>query len=148
MITFPISATDEEIRAAVVTWSELLAQEQYAKALDMFLHSSDSFRFEWTPVHLEDWISNYGCPRADYDGEEFKKVTSLFEQPDADNYIRNAIDVDRENLYGLDPENYVGMVHYNDVPLNGRPSDLTARFHIKRIGLDQITLEFLDIHVM
>jgi hypothetical protein len=40
------------------------------------------------------------------------------------------------------------MVHYNDVPLDGQRSDLTARFHIKRMASGRITLEFLDIHVM
>ena len=40
------------------------------------------------------------------------------------------------------------MVHYNDVPLDGSPSDLTARFHIKKVSDDKLTLEFLDIHVM
>ena len=40
------------------------------------------------------------------------------------------------------------MVHYDDVPLDGEPSDLTARFHIKRVDDGTMTLEFLDIHVM
>jgi hypothetical protein len=145
MITFPESATDDEIRRAVVDWSELLAQGRYADALAMFAHTSESFGFSWTPAHLEDWISNYGCPRAKYDSGEYRTVSSLFEQPDPDEYVRQAIDVDRD---GVDAAPYVGMVHYDDVPLDGRPSDLTARFHIKRIGGGRITLEFLDIHVM
>jgi hypothetical protein len=58
------------------------------------------------------------------------------------------MEVDRENLYGLDPQHYLGMVHYGYVPLDGQCSDLTARFHIKKIGDDRLTLEFLDIHVM
>ena len=58
------------------------------------------------------------------------------------------ISVDRENLYGLDPVEYLGMVHFDDVPLSGFRSDLTARFQIKRIGSDRLTLEFLDLHVM
>ena len=148
MIVFSVSALDEEIRKAVVAWSELLANEQYADALAMFLHTSESFGFEWTPTRLQDWISNYGCARKDYDSGEYSKVSSLFEQPNSKMYIRNAIDVDRWNLYGLDPAQYVGMVHYFDIPLDGEPSDLTARFHIKRIGPSQIALEFLDIHIM
>ena len=40
------------------------------------------------------------------------------------------------------------MVHYDDVPLNGERSDLTARFNLRRVGVDRLTLEFLDIHVM
>jgi hypothetical protein len=148
MIKFPINCSDEEIRKAVVAWSELLAQGKFAEALDMFLHTSDSFGFEWTPEHLEDWVSNWGCARADFDSGEYYKVTSLFEQPDVESYIQKAIEVDRENLFGLNPKHYVGMVHYGDVPLDGEASDLTARFHIKKIDSDFITLEFLDIHVM
>ena len=148
MTTFAADCSDEEIRKAVVEWSELLAQGKYAEALGMFPHTSDSFEFEWTPEHLEDWISNYGCARKDYDSGEYRKVTSLFEQPDSEQFIRKAIEVDRENLYGRNPGQYVGMVHYDDVPLDGEPSDLTARFYIKKVDGSAITLEFLDIHVM
>ena len=148
MTTFAANCLDEEIRNAVVAWSELLAQDNFTAALSMFPHTSESFGFEWTPVHLEDWISNYGCARKDYDTGEHRKITSLFEQPDSEQFIRKAIEVDREDPYGLDPERYVGMVHYCGVPLDGEPSDLTARFHIKRVDGAAITLEFLDIHVM
>jgi hypothetical protein len=81
------------------------------------------------------------------DGEVYA-ITPLLGRPDADDIIRNKIRVDRRNLYGLDPARYLGMVHYDDVPLNGERSDLTARFHIRRVGADRLTLEFLDIHVM
>ena len=148
MMTFPVSCSDDEIRKAVVEWSELLAQGNYSGALSLFAHSSESFVFEWTPEHLEDWVSNYGCARKDYDSGAYRKVTSLFEQPNCDRLIRNAIKVNRQSLYGLDPKHYTGMVHYYDVPLDGELSDLTARFHIKKIGDAAITLEFLDIHVM
>jgi hypothetical protein len=97
---------------------------------------------------LEDWISNYGCARKDFDSGEYRNVTSLFEQPGSEQFIRKAIRVDREHLFGLDSKQYAGMVHYHDVPLDGEPSDLTARFHIKRVDEAAITLEFLDIHVM
>jgi hypothetical protein len=151
MTTFTSNCSDEEIRKAVVEWSELLAEGKYAAALGMFPHSSSSssaFGFEWTPEDLEDWISNYGCARKDCDSGEYLKITSLFEQPDSEQFIRKAIKVDREHLFGLDPKHYLGMVHYYDVPLDGEPSDLTARFHIKRLDGTAITLEFLDIHIM
>lgn len=148
MTTFAANCSDEEIRNAVVEWSEFLAQGKYAAALGMFPNTSESSEFEWTPEHLEDWISNYGCARKDYDSGEYRKVTSLFEQPDSQQFIRKAIKVDREHLFGLDANRYVGMVHYDDVPLNGEPSDLTARFHIMRVDNGTITLESLDIHVM
>jgi hypothetical protein len=85
--------------------------------------------------------------RALPDGRTYE-LTSLRALPEFETIFQNRIDVDRENLYGLNPAEYIGMVHYEDVPLNGSPSDLTARFHIKTLGEDRITLEFLDIHVM
>jgi hypothetical protein len=141
MKTFPASATDDDIRAAVVEWSEYLAQKRFADALEMFEPEE-----AMTPDEMEAWISNYGAPDPFPDGRKFE-VTSL-RALSGYGEIVNRIDVDREHLYGLDPQTYVGMVHYDSVPLNGEPSDLTARFHIKRVGGDKITLEFLDIHVM
>ena len=68
--------------------------------------------------------------------------------PDPDADPDAVADPDRESLYGLDPRYYLGMVHYGYVPLDGQCSDLTARLHIKKVGDDRLTLEFLDIHVM
>jgi hypothetical protein len=148
MKIFALSCSDQEIRNAVVEWSELLAQGKFAAALAMFPHTSESFDLEWTPELLEEWISNYGCAREDYDSGDHRKITSLWEQPNAAEFIRKAIKVDRNHLFGLDPKRYLGMVHYDDVPLDGKPSDLTARFHIMKVDATTITLEFLDIHVM
>jgi hypothetical protein len=75
-------------------------------------------------------------------------LTSLLALPNAKEIIANSIDVNRMDLFGLDPAHYVGMVHYDDVSLDGEPSHLTARFHIKKVSDTEITLEFLDIHVM
>ena len=145
MKTFHMNATDDEIKAIVVEWSELLAEGRFAEALAMF--PSSNAEMEWTPELLEYWISNYGCPEP-YPGDRKHTLTSLSALDNAEEIIRDRIDVDRENLYGLSPEHYVGMVHYDDVPLDGKPSDLTARFHIKKVGSERIALEFLDIHVM
>lgn len=145
MKTLPITATDEEIKALVVEWSELLADGQFAEALAMFPNTDEEI--DWTPESLANWISNYGFDEPYPDGRKYK-LTSLRDLPNFNEIIEKGIDVDRENLYGLSPDGYVGMVHYDDVPLDGEPSDLTARFHIKKIGPSKITLEFLDIHVM
>ncbi|SCY18374.1 hypothetical protein SAMN05216233_1054 [Desulfoluna spongiiphila] len=112
---------------------------------------------EWSPELLEKCINGYGVIDGDKETLEFMldeyevtefKISSLIGRDDRDIISNDSIDVDRENLYGLDPDEYLGMVHFNDVPLSGYLSDLTARFHIKRINDLQITLEFLDIHVM
>lgn len=141
MKTFPTTVSDDELRAAVAEWSELLAQQRYADALVMF-ESAEPM----TPEELAPWIANYGSPDPFPDGRTFA-ITSLQALSDKEAIIAK-IDVDRVNLYGLDPQHYQGMVHYDGVPLNGSPSDLTARFHIRKVGADRITLEFLDLHVM
>jgi len=95
---------------------------------------------------LEEWISNYGSDVPDDDGTKYE-ITPVLTRPDAEEVIRK-ISVDRDNFYGLNAAGYAGMVHYDDVPLNGERSDLTARFNIKRISSEELTLEFVDIHVM
>ena len=154
MITLPIDATNEQIREIVVEWSELLAAERYREALEIIPHSNEELY--WTPEALEKVIAGYGVIDGDAETQAYLLaehgvdrfvVTGLLEREDRDQIIAK-IDVDRDHLFGLDPTQYLGMVHYEDVPLSGFRSDLTARFHIKRVGENQLTLEFLDIHVM
>ena len=145
MRTLPLMASDDQIKALVVEWNELLARGLFQDTLAMFPHSDEEAT--WTPELLEKTIAGYGTPEPYPDGRRYQ-VTTLSGHPDRDEIIQKRIDVDRENLYGLDPARYLGMVHYDDVPLNGERSDLTARFHIMRVGSDRLTLEFLDIHVM
>jgi hypothetical protein len=127
MRTLAIDASDDEIRSLVVEWHELLAQRRYSEALELLPHST--IEVDWTPELLDEVI------------------TTLLGRPDRNEIIAK-MSVDRQNLYGLDATAYLGMVHFDDVPLSGFRSDLTARFHIKRIGSDRLTLEFLDLHVM
>ena len=146
-----LAATDDEIRKLVVEWSETIARGDFREALAMFPYAGT-----WTADSLRKTIQGYGVPEhdqtlsdmlAEWEVDEFR-ITSLFDIENSDEFIRKAIDVDRENLYGLDPQQYLGMVHYNDIPLSGYVSDLTARFHVRKVEQDQLTLEFLDIHVM
>lgn len=152
--TLPLEASDDAIRSLVVEWSELLAQKRFAEALAMFLHKDRIS--PWTPALLEKAIAGYGVPDLDSKTlammlEDWKverfEITTLLGRPDRDQAIKR-IAVDRQHLYGLDPACYLGMVHYHDLPLSGYRSDLTARFHIKRVGSDCLTLEFRDIHLM
>jgi hypothetical protein len=142
MRTLSITASDTEIKALLAEWNELLAQKRFQDALDMF-PSAEAV----TPGELEAIIAGYGSPDPFPDGRRFE-VTTLLGRADKDDIVRKRMEVDRQNLYGLDPARYLGMVHYDGAPLNGECSDLTARFHIKRVGPDRLTLEFLDIHVM
>lgn len=151
--TLPIMASDDEVKSLVVEWSELIARKQFRAALDMLPHFDKWVA--WTPEALEETIAGYGSPDPHPDGVRFE-VASLRERLDSADIIDNCIKVNRRHLYGLDPASYLGMVHYDDVPVSGYPedpltshrSDMTARFHIKKVGSDRLTLEFLDIHVM
>jgi hypothetical protein len=154
MRTLPINAPDDAIKNLVVEWSELLAEKRFSDALALFLASPEEL--EWTADTLERVIAGYGALDQDpkvlqmmhenWEVDRFE-VTTLIDREDRDEILEK-MNVDRENLYGLNPVDYVGMVHYEDIPLSGYRSDMTARFHIKRIGDQQLTLEFLDIHVM
>ena len=151
----PLEATDKDIKDLIIEWNELLAKENYTEALFMFPTSNEEN--DWTPELLKECINGYGVINGDIETlefmlEEYKvdefKISSLLIRDDCKKIINESIEVDRENLYGLNSEDYLGMVHFNDVPLCGYLSDLTARFHIKKINKHQLTLEFLDVHVM
>ena len=69
-------------------------------------------------------------------------------QIDIDRYTLSRENAEMQCLTGTDYENIIGDVHYSDIPLNGERSDLTARFHIKKLDDETITLSFYDMHVM
>jgi len=151
--TLSVSASDAAIRGLVVEWVGLLAAHRYEDALRVIQYSSER---DWDAETLASMISGYGLPGIDADtlslmleehGVERFELASLQSIPAGPEVIEG-IEVDRLSLYGLDPALYLGMVHYWDVLLKGTRSDLTARFAIKRVGTDAMTLEFLDIHVM
>lgn len=150
MRTLPITASKEEIRGLVIAWNELLAQEKYKEALEMFLLDEDN-ELDWTPELLESAVYAYGCPG--YTREEAKKefgssdykVTSILENPDKDKII-DSIDISSD--YGWMSKNDIAVIHYDNVPLNGTMSDLTARFFVRKVSDDEITLAFIDLHVM
>jgi len=123
----------------------MLAAGKFKEALDMFPNGDEEM--EWTPESLAFWISSYGYDEPYPDGRKYK-LTSLLALDNAKEIIEKSIEVSRELPDDLTPDLYLGTVDYDDVPLDGEPSDLTARFNIKKVGTDQITLEFLDIHVL
>jgi len=149
MRTLSIDSSDEEIKNLVIEWNELLAVEKYEEAISMFL--SDNLEVEWTPELLEQAVYSYGV--IGYTREEIKemfgsedyKITSILDNKEK-NKIMNSIEISRD--WNFRDENIIGMVHYDCVPLNGELSDLTARFYIKKVYENNITLKFLDLHVM
>ena len=150
MKTLPITASQEEIRALVIEWNELLAQEKYKEALEMFLLAEIS-ELDWTPELLESDVYGYGCPG--YTREEAEKefgsadykVTSIWENPDREKII-NSIDISSDFAWmGKDD---IAVIHYDKVPVNGEMSDLTARFFVRKVNDNEITLAFIDMYVM
>lgn len=149
MKTLPITASKEEIRELVIEWNELLAQEKYKEALEMF--PAENNELDWTPELLESAVYTYGCPG--YTREEAErefgssdyKVTSILENPDKDKIIES---IDISSDYGWMGKNDIAVIHYDHVPLNGVMSDLTARFFVRKVTDDKITLVFIDLHVM
>ncbi len=147
--TLPIDAGREEIIGLLEEWTELLAEEKYEEALSMFL--PDYSESDWTPWLLESVVYGYGCGgytreeaerefgRADY------KVTSLKNSPCREE-IHRAIDISSD--YGWMGRDDIAVIHYDKVPLNGEPSDLTARFFVRKLDDRTVTLAFMDLHVM
>ena len=149
MRTLPITASKEEIRKLVIEWNELLVQEKYKEAFEMF--PAENNELDWTPELLESAVYTYGCPG--YTREEAErefgssdyKVTSILENPDKDKIIES---IDISSDYGWMGKNDIAVIHYDHVPLNGTMSDLTARFFVRKVTDDKLTLVFIDLHVM
>lgn len=148
--TLSITASKDEIKKLVIEWNELLAQEKYKEAFEMFLVDENS-ELDWTPELLESAVYGYGCPG--YTREEAEKefgssdykVTSVLDNPNRDEIIES---IDISSDYKWMGENDIAVIHYNNVPLNGKMSDLTAIFFVRKIDEDRITLSFTDLHVM
>lgn len=148
MRILPIDVNEQKIKNLIIEWNELLAVEKYEEALAMFLTDKEG---AWTPDLLEQAVYGYGI--IGHTREEIKdmfgfadyKVTSILDNKDKDKII-NGIEVSTD--WNFKDKSLLGMVHYDYVPLNGELSDLTARFYIKKIDENHITLVFLDLHVM
>ena len=149
MRTLPITASKDEIRELVIEWNELLAQEKYKEALEMFL--AENYELDWTPELLESAVYTYGCPG--YTREEAEKefgssdykVTSILKNPDKEEII-DSIDISSD--YGWMGKDDIAVIHYDNVPINGTMSDLIARFFVRKVDDEKITLVFIDLHVM
>lgn len=150
MKTLPIDASKDDIRKSVIEWNELLAQEKYTEAFEMFMYDENN-GFVWTPELLESAVYTYGCPGLTREeaekqfGSSDYKITSILENPDMDKIIES-IDISAD--YSWMGRDDIAVIHYDNIPLNGEMSDLTARFFVRKIGDDKLTLVFIDIHVM
>lgn len=154
LTTAALSASDDEIREMVVNWFEHMCAGDFDKAFAMFAH--DASDWEWTPELLRETIRCYGVPGIERetidsmcDGWGVREfvVTSLYGREDTDE-IFDSIEIEREDSEEELPARYLGWVHFWNLPLCNRRSDLTARFRIVKVGDDRLTLELHDIHVL
>ncbi|MEY8386001.1 hydratase [Oscillospiraceae bacterium 38-13] len=147
--TLPADAGREAISGLLEEWTELLAEEKYEEALSMFL--VDAHSGDWTPELLESAVYGYGCAgysredAAQLFGQAGYKVTSLKNSPYREEILK-AMDI--SSGYGWMGRDDIAVIHYDKVPLNGEPSDLTARFFVRKLDDKTITLAFMDLHVM
>ncbi len=150
MKTIPITASEDEIRDLVIEWNELLAQEKYKEAFEMFL-AEKCIEFDWTPEMLESAVFTYGCPG--YTREEAEKefgsadykITSVLDNPDRDRIVAG---IDISSDYEWMGKDDLAVIHYKNVPINGEMSDLTAIFFVRKVDDSHLTLSFIDLHVM
>ena len=174
MKTLSVDANQEELTNLVIEWIELLAQENYAKALDFILYDNtqevDGKIWKWTPERLE--ASVYTCGLPWYSKDEMRqlygvdypvdgKVTSILNRQDKEVWLDGdlisihkfdgVISSQQAELWGishLDYQNIIGEIMFDGVPIDGKRSDLTALFWIKKLDSNQITLIFRDLHMM
>ena len=148
--TLPADADELELIKLLIEWTEYLAQEKYKEEFELFLLDENN-ELDWTPALLESAVYTYGCPG--YTREEAErefgsadyKVTSILDNPDKEEIIAG---MDISSDYGWMGREDLAVIHYDHVPLNGKISDLTARFFVRRISDEELTLAFIDLHVM
>lgn len=137
-------ATLIDIKNAIHSWLDLLADEKYRDAYAFTLH--DPY-YEWTPELLEQVINGYGLPYEN-DGSPKYKVTKWSTAINEDNcrYNEEITFFDKPRDYSSQNLLEIGEVYYN-LPLDGEWSDLTATVIILQ-SADFTTLELNEIHVM
>lgn len=172
MKTLPINAGKAEIKNLIVEWIELLVQENYAEALELFLHDDtqtvDGRQWICTPQNLEAAVYTYGMPwftkediKREY-GADCKvdyKVTSILARPDKEQLLEK-IDIDifdyavspemakTWGITGLDYPHIIGDIICDCILLDGEHSDLSALFWIQKTDDAHMTLIFRELHVM
>lgn len=160
MKKLPLTASDEEVKEVVRHWVALLAEEDYAAAVEMIspevLPANGSVDFkdaaEWTPELVQAVINHFGTPEP-IEGEEhiYTVVPVVVDGDDSlQEDFEKRLQVDRGSFCQFGQE-YVGGVHVG-LPLAHEEgewvSDLTARFFLRPLDENEMVLVLEDIHVM
>lgn len=130
MIPLPAGATDPDLIAFIDRWAALLEREDYEGAFALTDHMAD---MGWTAALVRDVIKGYGAARLG------QRVTLHGVPTD----ITQRKEVTR---WPTTRHGYFGELWY-DLNIDGKASDLTATFRLKRAG-DRVTVHLNDIHVM
>jgi hypothetical protein len=138
MLTFPLTATDEQLLQAVEKWIGLLVQERYDEAFGMFYRQSP-LDDGWSPALIRALVENYGSPEPSADGPVCH-VTSIAE-------TSGGRPQPYRKVYRFEEEDGVeGYIHF-DLPLDGKWSDVTAVFDVWKMD-DKLVLHLEGMHVL
>jgi hypothetical protein len=135
VLTFPQTASDEELLDGVKMWVDMLAEERFPEAYQLTAHDS---HYAWTPDLIRSVVVGYGLPHES--GNHEYRISKICE---ARGGPSPRWEVDR--WQDTEPRYRVGFISF-DLPLDGEWSDLTATFEIV-VHHGQLILVLQDIHV-
>jgi hypothetical protein len=156
MKLFPQGVTKAEVRAALLEWLDMLANNRFAEAVDFISPeipdgSGSTSDTKWTPALLEAVIANYGLDQP-IEGETWRYRTAPLTDDLLPEFDKR-LDIDFEMWEDAAPDGsrLAGAIHA-DMPLVREDgpdvSDCTARFVFKHFPDGQMALVLLDIHVL
>jgi hypothetical protein len=140
MVILRADASDEELLAVACRWVDLLAEQDYAAAMELTAH--DDY-YGWTPDLIRSVIEGYGFPEPHPRGPF--RVTPLAEARGRREPARRVKRWARPLLRPDRSAVALGDVLF-DLPLNGEWSDLTATFQIQ-LRPEGTVLVLNEIHV-
>lgn len=131
-LPLPLDTNDEDLTAWVVEWMRLLELGDFVQAFKSVSHEAC---YEWTPELMANVISNYGRVETELGKHRIAFPSDLADQGSP-----------RARVEWFNETQTNGELWY-DAPLDGKWSDLTFTFAVKRkvTGVDIVLNE---IHVM
>ena len=129
-----MSLDPEELRRYVEAWVDLLVLGDFPGAYSFTRH--DAY-YQWTPDLIRQVIEGYGLPKPHPSGEIYAATERARATGDGPRYTCE--------FDGL-PDSDLAHVSY-DLPLNGKWSDLTVTFAVRRDGNEHF-LVLQEIHVL
>ncbi|WP_152912503.1 hypothetical protein [Candidatus Rhodobacter oscarellae] len=135
VLTFPKTASNEELLDGVRKWVDLLSENRFSEAYNLTAH--DSY-YAWTPELIQSVVAGYGMPH-----EPGDHVYGISKISQTEGGPSPRWEVDR--WQDAEPSSRIGFVSF-DLPLDGEWSDLTATFEVMQVK-EQFVLVLQDIHV-